>query len=82
MARTKRVRCPECEDSFELESDLEIGDNTVCPNCYVELKLTELDPPVLKTSESELSGEEFDDDLDEDEVEEEDEEEEELNDEY
>lgn len=78
MARAKRVRCPECEESFDLEADVEIGDTLVCPNCYVEVKLIEVSPPVLKSMESdeEAAGleddEEFVEDSDDSYVEDED----------
>jgi hypothetical protein len=85
MARAKNIKCPGCEEGFGLEGDLEIGDTTVCPNCYAELKIIELDPPILKVSqdndatleekdneEEDYDDEEDDDDDDADDTDEED----------
>lgn len=62
MARAKKARCPECEESFEVESDLDIGDTTVCPGCYAELKIVDAEPLMLKAVEIENSEEDDYDD--------------------
>jgi len=38
-------RCPECESDLELEGyDLDVGETINCPQCGIELKVTNLDP--------------------------------------
>lgn len=48
MAKVKMVKCPECQDEFELEDYLEVGDTTFCVSCDTELRVTKLDPPQLE----------------------------------
>jgi len=40
----KKARCPVCKESFELESDLEVGDILNCSECSAELRLTKHSP--------------------------------------
>ena len=40
----KNARCPVCEERFEIEPDLEVGDITSCPGCYADLKILNLHP--------------------------------------
>ncbi len=44
----RKVKCPACEEKFELDPDLEMGDTTDCPGCCGELKILQLDPPQLE----------------------------------
>jgi len=44
MARSKQIVCPICEERFELEPDLAVGDTTSCPSCYADLKILSLHP--------------------------------------
>lgn len=46
---SKKVRCPECEQDFELEEGIQIEDITYCPDCDAELKVTKLIPPKVET---------------------------------
>jgi len=39
-----RVRCPVCEERFDLDTDLEAEDITYCPACSAELKVLKLHP--------------------------------------
>ena len=48
MAKSRMVKCPECQDEFELEEYLEVGDTTFCVSCDAELKVTKLEPPQLE----------------------------------
>jgi lysine biosynthesis protein LysW len=48
MAKVKMVKCPECQDEFELEDYLEVGDTTFCVSCDTELRVVKLDPPQLE----------------------------------
>jgi len=39
------TRCPECESDLALDGyDLDQGETIHCPECSVELKVTNLDP--------------------------------------
>jgi len=58
-----KVKCPVCQEVFELESDLEIGDFTDCPSCASELQIMSLDP--LRVEEAAESGEDYFDEEDE-----------------
>jgi len=40
----KKVECPACKKSFDLEEDLEAGDTTCCPDCYADLEIVKLNP--------------------------------------
>ena len=40
----KKIKCPVCEEQFELNENLEVGDSTHCPGCYADLKIVNLDP--------------------------------------
>ena len=73
MSGEIKVKCPVCDESFELDSDLEVGDTVCCSGCCVDLRITKLNPPKLE--EVMDSGDDSYDDEDE-------EEEEEANDEY
>ena len=38
-------RCPECESDLELDGyDLDVGETINCPQCGIELRVTNLDP--------------------------------------
>ena len=65
MAR--KARCPVCKESFELETDLEVGDTLNCPGCSAELKLTKLDPAEVEEEISSWDnyGDEDEEDFDE-----------------
>lgn len=63
MDKPKRITCPVCEESFELEPDLEVGDTTSCPGCYVDLEILRFNPVKVKEVESFIGK---DDDEDED----------------
>jgi alpha-aminoadipate carrier protein LysW len=49
------ARCPECESDLELDGyDLDMGETINCPECSVELKVTNVDPiSVTLTEEDE-----------------------------
>ena len=39
------ARCPECESDLELDGyDLDVGETINCPECSVELMVTNSDP--------------------------------------
>jgi DNA-directed RNA polymerase subunit RPC12/RpoP len=39
------TRCPECESDLELDGyELDVGENINCPECSVELKITNVEP--------------------------------------
>jgi alpha-aminoadipate carrier protein LysW len=39
------ARCPECESDLELDGyDLDMGETINCPECSVELKVTNVEP--------------------------------------
>lgn len=48
MLINQKIRCPVCEEYFEFEYDLKIGDITCCVNCDEELKVVRLNPPKVK----------------------------------
>lgn len=78
MGGTKKVKCPICEEKFDLDPDLGIGDTMSCPGCYIDLKIISLTPlkvEEVKDFSEELENEkeyddedieEFDEDYDED----------------
>lgn len=39
--------CLECEATLELSDDLELAEIVVCPDCGMELEVTNLDPVTL-----------------------------------
>jgi lysine biosynthesis protein LysW len=46
------TRCPECESDLELDGyDLDVGENTTCPQCSVELKVVSLEPLSVKLAD-------------------------------
>ena len=44
----KKVECPVCKESFDLEEDLGAGDTINCSGCYVELEIVKLNPLRVK----------------------------------
>ena len=48
MASKKKIKCPACGESFELDPDLTAGDMTYCVDCDQELKIVSIDPPKVK----------------------------------
>ncbi|MBU2251690.1 MAG: hypothetical protein KKH25_05480 [Candidatus Omnitrophica bacterium] len=48
MSVEKKVKCPVCDESFQLDSDLEIGNTVCCSGCCVDLRVTKLNPPKLE----------------------------------
>jgi len=45
--------CPECEAKIELGEDVETGEIVECPDCGVELEVTNLEPPKLELAPEE-----------------------------
>ena len=60
MAKAKIAKCPECQDEFELEDYLGVGDITFCVSCDAELKIVKLDPPQLEIVTDTEDEENFD----------------------
>jgi lysine biosynthesis protein LysW len=49
---TGMSRCPECETDLELDGyDLEQGETIHCPECSIELRVTQLDPITVTLAE-------------------------------
>lgn len=47
-------RCPECESDLELDGyDLDVGETINCPECSIELRVTNLDPIAVTLGEEE-----------------------------
>jgi uncharacterized paraquat-inducible protein A len=67
MAKAKLIKCPECQDEFELEDYLEIGDTTYCPSCDTQLKITRLEPPQVAIAEETLEDEDLEEGQDDEE---------------
>lgn len=44
MMEDKKVKCPVCEEMFEFDPDLEVGNTMYCPGCYTDLKVVKLNP--------------------------------------
>ena len=42
-----KVSCPECDASFNINSDVEEGEIIECPECGVELEVISIDPVQL-----------------------------------
>lgn len=42
------VVCPECDAEFSIPSDTTTGEIVTCPDCGIELEVTELDPPTVE----------------------------------
>jgi uncharacterized paraquat-inducible protein A len=62
----KNARCPVCEERFEIEPDLEVGDVTACPGCYADLKVLNLHPiEVAEASNIGADNDDADDEADE-----------------
>ena len=57
-----RVRCPVCEERFDLDSGLEAGDTTYCPACSTELRILKLHP--VEVEEISNPWDEYQDDAD------------------
>jgi len=38
------VTCTECEAEITLDSEVELGEIIVCPDCGIDLEVTSLDP--------------------------------------
>jgi len=53
--KLKKGKCPMCGEQFDLEYGLEENDYTSCPECYSELKLVRLEPPVLEAVREEYT---------------------------
>lgn len=46
-------RCPECESDLELDGyDVDVGETVNCPECSVELVVTNLDPIAVKAADA------------------------------
>ncbi len=41
------AQCPECEASVPMDSNVEMGEILVCPDCGAELEVTGLSPAIL-----------------------------------
>jgi len=47
-------RCPECETDLELDGyDLDVGETINCPECSIELRITNVDPIAVTLAETE-----------------------------
>lgn len=44
-----KVRCPECENEFEIPADVEIGDRGECPFCGMTYEVVSLDPVTIES---------------------------------
>jgi lysine biosynthesis protein LysW len=53
MARVEAGKCPECGETIEVDTDVEVGDQIFCPGCDCELEVTRLHPPRFKVLRSE-----------------------------
>ncbi len=42
------VTCPECEAEIVLEASAEVGEIIVCPECGVDLEITNLEPAAVE----------------------------------
>ena len=66
MSGEKKVKCPVCDESFELDSDLEAGDTVCCSGCCADLRITKLNPPklgeVMDSGDDDYDDEDDDDD--------------------
>jgi alpha-aminoadipate carrier protein LysW len=47
MVMKPEAECPECEAVVPLPEDAMAGEIVQCPDCGVELEITEVNPPVL-----------------------------------
>lgn len=41
---SEKVKCLNCKEAFDLEEDIEIGDVTCCPGCYIRLRVLSFNP--------------------------------------
>jgi alpha-aminoadipate carrier protein LysW len=41
------VTCPECAAEITLDADAEVGEIIVCPECGVDLEITNLEPATV-----------------------------------
>ena len=48
MERVRDVTCQVCEEIFELEEEIEKGGIIYCANCYAELRVARLNPPLVE----------------------------------
>ena len=44
------VNCPECEAEITLESNAEVGEIIVCPDCGVDLEIISLNPAKVEVA--------------------------------
>jgi alpha-aminoadipate/glutamate carrier protein LysW len=51
--KTMKGMCPECEGEVTIPQDAQTGEILVCPDCGVELELTNLDPIQLNLAPKE-----------------------------
>ncbi|MFH1771885.1 MAG: lysine biosynthesis protein LysW [Candidatus Omnitrophota bacterium] len=59
---SKKIECPACEEKFDLDEDIKVGETTYCPGCYADLKIIKLEPPMAEEEVSSSdSGDYFDD---------------------
>ncbi|MDX1389751.1 MAG: lysine biosynthesis protein LysW [Acidobacteriota bacterium] len=45
--------CLECEETFDINEDMEIYQVVVCPNCHTRLEILDMDPVVVDYAEEE-----------------------------
>jgi alpha-aminoadipate carrier protein LysW len=55
----KKVKCPECAAEFEAPDDVVIGEILTCPDCGLELEVTEISGDEVKVKVLQVSGEDW-----------------------
>ena len=55
----KKVRCVECDVEFEVPDDVVVGEVLSCPDCGLELEVTEIKGDNVKVKVLQVSGEDW-----------------------
>lgn len=50
---SKDAECPECAATIKIPSGTLLGEIMPCPDCGIELEVSQLDPPVLQPAPEE-----------------------------
>ncbi len=67
MSKEFTTKCPKCGEVIEIDEYYEVGDEIICTNCDVDLKIEKMNPLKLKVVRRDESLDELEDEDDQDE---------------